>query len=792
MRIPCYLIALLSLIFTSSALSQSLTGTVKSSVGDPIAGATISVLNRNTGSTADAQGQFTLNLNRGTYQLSINAVGYATQVQTVTIPTAQPLNVVLTNNTQTLGEVVVTASKREEDIVQVPTAITSLSAKKIEDTRTWGLGGLTALVPNYNYQELGVPFQQIQSIRGIQVFSENPAVATYIDDVNQLDILANGFALTDVERIEVLRGPQGTLFGRNAMGGVVNIITRKPTNRTEGFAEVGVGNLALQRHALGFKTPIVKDKLFFGVNGLFQTRNGYWRNDTTGTGAADGRAQGRRVGDERSLYGNAYLRWLPSAQFSATLNVKTQRDWSDNSGFFVSQQTGTEALNNPDRINLARIGQHERNVTNTALTLKYYANKFAMTSISANQTISLSFRDIDFPGFYHSFYESAIGEKLPPQRVLSQEIRLNSTNTASRLQYTAGVFGFTQEGYEPSTNLAFELTPTNFSIFRNRANNRGIALFGELNYQFTSALKATVGLRYDNEYREATFNGFGDASFTEGVVINNRPDTTVSGSYTALSPKLALTYALGNRSSLYATYTRGFRAGGVNAQRVPAEVRQTFDPEFSDNYEVGYKVRSANGRFSLSASAFWIQWRDLQFFNLVAPFTYNRENVGDARSQGLELEVSVIPARGLQLDASLGLNKTAYQGFTLRRVNFVTGVETSTEVTDNRLSNAPSHTLFLAAQYSRPLSGKLTGTVRAELRNLGDYYTDIQNTLRQPAYTLFNARAGLTYGKYSLFGWGQNLTNTRYLAFGTPDTSFGRSVRTAAPVTYGVTLSARF
>ena len=111
-----------------------------------------------------------------------------------------------TTKTYQLEPISVTANKREESIVKVNTSITSLSAKKLEDTRTWGLSGLSGLVPNYNYQELGVTFQQIQVIRGIQVFSENPAVSTYIDDVNNLDILANGFAFTDIERIEVLEG----------------------------------------------------------------------------------------------------------------------------------------------------------------------------------------------------------------------------------------------------------------------------------------------------------------------------------------------------------------------------------------------------------------------------------------------------------------------------------------------------------------------------------------------------------------------------------------------------------
>ena len=786
------MVALLCLIATSG-FAQNITGTIKSQTGESVAFVNISVLNSPQGAVSDKDGNFTLNLNEGTYQLQFSAIGFASKLQEVVVADELvTIEIVLLENTQTLGEVVVTANKREEDIVKVSTSITSLSAKKIEDTRTWGLGGLTALVPNYTYQELGVPFQQVQSIRGIQVFSENPAVSTYIDDVNNIDILANGFAFTDIERIEVLRGPQGTLFGRNAMGGVINIYTKKPTNKTSGFAEVSAGNLGLQRYSAGFKTPLIKDKLFFGLNGLFQTRDGYWENDTTGTGATDNSANGRTVGGENNLYGNMYLKWLPTERLSFTLNLKGQRDWSDNSGFFVSQADRDIALANPDVINLARIGEHERNILNTSLVAKYHADNFTITSISAYQTIGLSFKDIDFPGFYHSFFESAIGEKLPPQEVFSQELRINSS-TNSKLQYTAGLFGFSQVGYEPSTNLAFELAPNNFAIFRNRSDNYGLAAFGELSYQITEKLTATTGIRYDYEKREATFNGFGDATFVDGVFTQTVPDQTERGDYSAISPKLAISYAVNERSNLYASYTRGFRAGGINAQGgLPENVSQTFNPEFSDNYELGYKTILANNKLSIGASAFLIQWQDLQFFNLVAPFTYARENVGDAQSMGLELEISAIPIKGLQLDGSFGLNQTEYKDFNLERVNFETGEEFSTAIGGNSLSNAPSHTIFLGAQYEYDISKKLKAVIRGEVRNIGSYYTDIQNQIEQPSYTLINSRIGFNYDKYSLFFWGQNLNNERYLAFGNPDSSFGTNVRTAAPRTFGATLSARF
>jgi iron complex outermembrane receptor protein len=706
-----------------------------------------------------------------------------------------------TIKTKQLEEVIVTANKREENIIKVNTSITSLSAKKLEDTRTWGLGGLSALVPNYNYQELGVSFQQIQAIRGIQVFSENPAVSTYIDDVNNIDILANGFAFTDIERIEVLRGPQGTLYGRNAMGGVVNIITKKPTNTTKGFAETSFGNLALQRYSIGFKTPFLKDKLFFGLNGLYQTQDGFLKNDVTGTSSSDINLNGKTVGGEQNLYGNMYLKWLATKRFHLTLNLKGQQDKSDNSGFMVSQFSDTYAFANPDKINLARIAQHERTVLNTSLVAKYFADKFNITSISALQTIAFGFKDLDFPGIYHSYYDGNIGELLPPQKVWSQELRINS-NSDSKFQYTAGVYAFTQKGYEPTTNTAYELSDLEaaaymlpsgtYLINRNRSNNFGVAGFGELSYLLTNTLKATLGLRYDYEKREATFNGFGDAMLYNGVVTDNNPNTNASGNYSALTPKFSISYALNELANVYASYTRGFRAGGINASSLPAGVRQTFDPEYSNNYEIGYKSFLLNKKLSIGASAFLIQWKDLQFYNLVAPFTYARENVGNAQSAGLELEISALPLKGLQLDGSFGFNPTEYKGFDLKRVNFGTGIETTTAIGGNKLSNAPSHTLFFGAQYEYAINKNVKAVIRGEIRNLGKQYTDIQNQIEQPTYTLLNSRIGLTSYQYSFFIWGQNLSNVRYLAYGNPDSSFGRQARMAQPRTVGITLSAKF
>ncbi|WKL45719.1 TonB-dependent receptor [Flavobacterium pectinovorum] len=691
----------------------------------------------------------------------------------------------------TLEEVIVTANKVEQKNIEVPIAVTSISAKAIADSRLVSYSDLTARVPNYLYQGSNVGFQSIHSIRGIQVFSYNPAVSTYVDDVNSLDIMAGGFELTDIDRIEILRGPQSTLFGRNAMGGVVNIYTKKPTNKTTGFIELERGNFALQRYSAGIKTPLIKDKLFFGLNGLFLKKDGFMKNDITGTRSTDTSLNGKTIGDEENTYGNVFLKWLINHKLSFVGNVKHQRDFSNASGYLVSQNSEKIALETPTVINLARIGTHERKMTNYSLTGKYQAENFELTSITAFQEISFWFKNMDFPGFYESFYRSTTGEKLPTQNVWSQEIRINSSNKSNKFQYIAGLYGFKQISYDPTNNLAYELAPNRYVIYRNKRNNGGYAVFGEVSYRFLDKLKAVAGARYDIEERESVFNGFGDAVYVNGVFTQIKPDVTKSVTYNAFSPKISLIFNVDKKSTVYTTFTRGFRAGGISSQIVPAGVRQDYDPEYSDNFELGYKTNFWGNRVNFNAAAFMINWQDLQFSNLVAPATYSMENVGDAYSKGIELEANIIPLKGLQLDFAFAINDAEYKDFDLKRIDFASKSVIITPIGGNKLSNAPKTTLYTAAQYSIETSDKVNLLFRVEFRNVGGYYTDIQNSLYQPTYQVVNTRYGLTYKNYGVFLWTKNLTNERYLLYGSSDTSLRRSSVAAMPSQIGVTLSVR-
>ncbi|MEO0556922.1 MAG: TonB-dependent receptor [Bacteroidota bacterium] len=796
-------LCLVVVALATPARSQTLSGIVTDANETPIPLANIVALNTPYGTASGSDGRFELSLAPGPYDIQISAVGFATQLQSVRVTDqGATLRVELADAQEALGALVVTATRDEQNLIDTPVAVTAIDGREADSAQIWGVDDLIGRVPSYLAQEAGVGFQAIQSIRGLQVFSETPAITVVVDGVPNVDILAGGFTLTDIERIEVLRGPQTTLFGRNALGGVINVITRRPTATVEGYADASVGNLGLQRYAAGMRGP-VSGTLFAGASAVFETRDGYFVNDTTGTIAPRADADGATVGDETSFYGNASLRWLPSARWSVALNAKAQLDASDASGFFVGAADEQIAFDTPDVLNLPRVGSHTRDIAQGALSVTYVAPLTDVTATSTVQQIGLSFEDIASSGLFDSFADGEPGGR-GVQTVLSQELRMTTAGRDLPVQATAGLYGFLQTAREPTTNListpSFVVADAS-DLYRNVADNSGFAAYGQATADLTNRLAVTLGLRYDVERREATFNGFGDAVFQDGQVSEFRPDTTVSGTYSALSPTAAVSYALtdaasGADASVYARYTRGFRAGGVNAQRLPSglDERVTFDPEFSDNLEVG--VRGQIGpRVYASLTGYSIWWDDLQFFNLVAaPFTFARENIGDARSQGIEAELSAVPVDGLRLDIALSVLDTetaVYEGFVLERLD-ASFEPVEIDITGQRIANAPAHTAFAAAEYRVPVAPGAAVFARGSVRSVGGYFTDVQNDLRQDAYEIVDARLGAEIGRFETALWVQNLTDARPLSFGAPDTSFNRRSVAGPPRTFGVTVRARY
>lgn len=773
-------------------LAQNVKGTVFDKEQQPIAGATVQLLNSVQHLSTDNKGQFNLTLPKGKYTVWVSAQGFISLTDTFSVDSqTAELTFTLIQSLNELEEIVVTANKHEETALQSPIALTSLSADKISATRTWDLSNLVALVPNLQYADLGVSYQQQIAIRGISVFSETPSVATYIDGVNSLDVAANGLQLMDVERIEILRGPQGTLYGRNAMAGVINIITKQPTNTTKAFGEISIGNQGLQRYGFGIKTPLVKNKLFFGLSGQYQYQNGFYTNDLSDKTTflhqplAGVPEDGVRMGDQASWYGNLFLKYLISSKLNLTVNSKIQYDRSIGaSAYYQAVENNETAMEDPYKFAVNRLGTNNRMVSNNSLALTYDHTKFRFFSTSAFQYVLQAYDGIDQDVYPYdlatgSTYRKKLGDPYP-QSVFSQELRFSSPAGNSKWRWTSGIYGFVQDydkryaAVYQDLSLFFGIQPGT-QISKTDQLNSGIAAFGNVDYNLKK-WTFTVGLRFDYENRKTEVARY--YLDEDGTKDYDIPDTLLNSNFNAFSPKIALKYTFSKNHIIYTSYSRGFRAGGNN---MFSGAKYTgYLPEYSNNYEIGYKIEFWKQKARITTSIYYLDWKNMQLDMQPESGVWIVDNVGNAYSYGLELEANMKPVLGMDIDIAVGTNNAHYGNFLYLGEN----------IAGNRTILAPVYTLMTGIQQILPISKKVNLFLRAEYRSIGKQYFDLVNSIEQPAYHIVNARIGATYKGFGLFIWGQNLTNTLYLTYAMP--GYFKQALVNRPRSFGMTLNYNF
>jgi iron complex outermembrane receptor protein len=743
--------------------TTSIKGIVKNSSGEGIQSAKITLLNSPRGTLTANDGSFTLTVpSGGKYTLVATRFGFAKRELRVDVAsgTTAQADVVLPDESLSLEQITITAERREENIQQSPVAVTSVSAKQIENYRLWSSNDMTALAPNLTVTKTsGGP--ALLTVRGINAYSYNPAVAMYIDDVAQFDADASAMTLVDIERIEVLRGPQGTLFGRNAMGGVVNIITKRPSNLTSGSAELSYGSRNQVRGTAAFKTPLVQDRLFFGASGVYERGDGYYFNEFTN----------KTAGNYETVGGNVFLKWLPSDDWVVTLNGRAETNFNEGQ-LYAANDSIARAL--PFRISMNRNGSAPRDVVTASLTVQHYGESLNFTSITSYQgqqrrytdTADVDYTPLDFQAF------TAAGGSAPVQ-TLMQELRFSSPdNSTSPLRWIAGAYGFLttkQEDYiytfGKDLRLAGDtLAPYNTTTY-STTRSWGFALFGQVSYTLWNTLTATAGLRYDYESNLLTTRSeLIKKPFPPVPTLTQRD---VPGLSTAFSPKISLAYQFDDSKSLYASYTRGFRPGGVNGN-ASDERFLTFKPEFSDNYELGFKSQFFDNRVRANITAFLINRTDIQINSVTPQFSFAIQNIGETRASGVEIELSAIPFAGLQLDWNFGYTNSVYT-----KLPYLDGNFRPREFAGNLTVYTPDITSMLAAQYNVPLGVSvaeqpLTLVVRGEWRYTGRQYFDVINTIPQAAFSIVNTRIGVSTPVVDVFVWGRNLTDTQYLQYAYP------------------------
>ena len=787
-RVLCFIF--LNVIFFSARSQQisQFSGKVTDVKSVPVPGSTIYLLNTGLGTITDKSGNFYFNnLLPGNYEIQISCLGYATINRNVVITNTNPEPVIfiLTDAAIQLDAVLVSAQKNEEFLQKAPLSITSISAKQVNEFQLWNSKELTAIVPNLNSANSGDD-RNVISVRGIATTSYDPAVTTYIDGVNQFSLDTYIAGLSDIERIEVLRGPQGTLYGRNAMGGVINIITKQPGNQMNGFLEMTGGNYNQFRINTGLRIPLIKNKFFMGISGLYNKRNGFYTNDFTNSS----------FDKQNTTATNFYLKFIPGKRLTFTLNSKYQ-DYRNN-GPFPLVIGDSLALNNPFHLSQNAVATMIDQTFNISLLASYTGKKFNFNSQTAYQ-------------YNHRYYDKPLDGDFSPidgvtiindydgnwnkVKVLTQEFKFTSPSaTNSNIKWTVGSYLFyqdnpTKQAVHFGKDSAYVGVPDiNFSIINStKGKSYGMAFFGQVTYAITNKLNIIAGLRYDSEKKKYNILGEYQKDPDPIPVFETRPDTSAIINFNAFSPKFGLSYHLNEHSDLFTTYSRGYRTGGLTA--LSSDPSQPplypYKPEYSNNIEAGIKNSLLNDRLQLNLSAFFTFVTDVQVPTLLLPDAVTvTKNAGKLTSKGIELELAATPVRGFQVIYNVGYTDATYKNLQLAQNGSAVNLDGKKQIF------TPESTSMLALQYSyKPVSTlPLKIVARGEWRYLGQQYFDLGNTIKQPDYSLLNIRFGVSYKQAALMFWAKNIGDKKYIAYAY---DFG-AIHLGDPKLFGVTLSAGF
>jgi len=786
MKNKIYTLIILLSFFTAPAISQTiLSGKITTTKNIPVSNASISILNSNINSISDSNGLFKIKLPAaGNYQLEINHFNFASihpVIKKENNKNNYTANFILEESMNTLDEIIVTAQKKEELVQKIPSSITALGAKQVNAFGLWNTKEITGIIPNLYSADPG-DGRDATSARGIATSSYDPTVATYIDGVNQFSLDTYIPTLFDIERIEVLRGPQGTLYGRNAMGGVINIITKQPTNTTTGFTDIIIGNYNKKRISAGFKTPLIKDKLFFGASLLSDKRDGFYTNKFTKSS----------YDNQNGFSGNYFLKYIISNRWDINLNFK--HHGNENQGPFPLVFGTTKAFASPYILNQNATTTMMDKTTNTSLSIHYAGTSFNFSSQTAYQQnyryytnpIDGDFSPIDAISIINNY-----GNQWNNIKVLTQDFKFSSNNSNSKFKWTAGAFLFYQDApvkqatrFGKDANLMM-IGDSLFTIFSTSTTlKKGVAFYGQASYAINNQLNIRFGLRNDYENQSASVMGQYQHD-PSNKLYTTTADTLGRTHFNALSPKLSLDYQVNNNSLWYSIYSRGFRAGGLSP--LSSDPSQPpllgYLPEYTNNFETGIKNNWFNNKLIFNVALFYTKVTDAQVPSLILPDAITiTKNTGQLTSKGIEAELFVIPAKGLFLQYAFGTTNANFDKLDLASQG------SNVNLAGKRPIFSPNATSLLAAQYSYALNTKLKIMTRAEWKYIGTTYFDLANTIQQTPYHLLNAKTGIETEKIALYFWAKNLAGTKYISYGY---DFG-AVHLGDPAIWGSSLSFKF
>ncbi|ABQ67946.1 TonB-dependent receptor [Rhizorhabdus wittichii RW1] len=606
------------------------------------------------------------------------------------------------------GDIIVTARKREETLLDVPVAVSAFSGVKLEASGIANVSNLIGEVPSLfttQNQTFGpAPNQTYLVLRGVGATSSNdPAVGTFLDGVYQTSLnFDQGFL--DLERVEILRGPQGTLFGRNTQGGALNIVTAKPDGNFRFKLQGEAAEFDSYKLGGSASGPVVEDKLFAGMAVQYSRTDGYLHNVTLD----------RKQDNSNKLAGRFTLRATPSDTLEVILRIEGSRSRYGYLGFGVPDDGSKRYVT----LDGEKRTSHDHGYGGS-LTVNYTFDGAVLTSITgASKTKSRYWFDFDSGPDLGNFQDQRTNQSL-----VSEELRLASDGSGP-LTWLAGLYYF-DETHDQDRNFAQGqcsacvfppiFDPANRVLEQTKLSRDGWAAFGQASYDL-GRLDLTLGARYARETSKAHQAGL---IFLPGIGANDSFDGTNKASFKNFSPMASLAMHWTDDVMTYATVARGYKAGGFD--KYPgssAAVGIPFGNETSLNYEIGTKGSLLDRKLTFSLVGFLIDIHDQQLASTVISPTTGvpvgvTTNVGSSRSKGVEFELQLRPVAGLMLRGN-----TAYVDAKFRKITSPVG----THQVGDRLPFVPKWTAAAGGDYTIALSDalKLTGSI--DYSYVGSHY----------------------------------------------------------------------
>ncbi len=697
------------------------------------------------------------------------------------------------DSTKVIGlEEVVISSLKETSPQQTPLSSTILSAGKIAAAQITNVRDFSGLVPNFFIPNYGSSLSTTSYIRGIGSRNSGQSMALYVDNVPYFDKSTFDFDFYDIRQIEVLRGAQGTLYGRNAESGIVNIYTLSPLNYQGTKLSVNLGNYGLVDGKLSHYGKF-SDNFGYSISGYYNYTDGFFTNKFTNQSADASTSAGGRV----------KLDWNISPSFKA--QYSTNFDYVNQDAFPYGAYSRTTGLTAQPNFNDP--GSYKRNVLTNSLFLQYKTQNWVLSSIASHQYFKDEMKmDNDFTPM--SFF---IIEQAQKQNAFNEELILKS-NPKNRYQWSFGATGFIQQ---LDNNAPVELksdaikyilqpsfTPIGMTITdqtlktpgQYNTKTSGGALFHQSTYNnfLVDGFSVTGGLRVDYEKIDLDYSTGSAMHIKMGPTIYLFADTlknNLSVHFSELLPKIALKYEWSNRQFMYANVSRGYKAGGYNVQMFadlvdkgltnPAATTKqavmdaiSYKPEYSWNYELGGQCLAFDNHLKSSISLFYIDLSNLQLTQFV-PSGFGRKlsNAGAAVSKGVEVS----------LDANIGAGFSAALNYGYANATFTTYTD-SVKITDptthkttyvkidyqgSHIPYAPQNTLSASASYEHNFKNGFIDHLMATVQyvGVGKIYWTEANDIEQDFYSQVNAKVAVKKGGLGLEFWVKNLLNAKYNAF---------------------------